>query len=147
MSLGGGPREHGRAAGQGRKSLGCMGAEDPVGNGGSAPLGTSRRRWWCLTEGMRKPDYLPAPSFAGEGRAPEAGWNICVGQYFSICSREPRGHQSKDIPAETGAESAVGRRQDVVEGPWAVGRALVCALGRCFISITLAAMWRIDWGT
>ena len=111
MSLGGGPREHWRAAGQGRKSLGCMGAEHPVGNGGSAALGTSRRWWCCLTEGMRKPDYLSTSShLRWLGQGPRGRLEHLCGAILQYllqgAMRASEGkHSSRDGSRECGGEA------------------------------------------
>lgn len=88
--LGGSLREQEKKflpSGQGRNSPGCMRADHP---GGSALVGTSRRWWWCPTEGMREPDHLFTSSqLCWLGWRPRGRLARRVGRYFSVCSREP----------------------------------------------------------
>ena len=131
--LGGSLREQEKAAVQGRNSPGYMRADHP---GGSALLGTSRRWWCCPTEGVREPDHsFTSSHLCCLGWRPRGKLaHPCRALFQRLLQGAMRASEGRDIPVETGAESAVGRRQDAKEGPWAMGKALVCALGRWSIS-------------
>ena len=107
--LGGSFREQEKASGQGRNSPGCMRADHP---GGSALVGTSRRWWWCPTEGMREPDHLLTSShlcwlgWRPRGRLAQP----CGALFQRLLQGAMRASEGRDIPAETGAESVVGQR-------------------------------------